>query len=60
MRQRFFDIDVFAGLAGVDRHRDMPVIGRADEYGIDVLAFENFVIVLGGERFGVRNFFGEF
>ena len=60
VRERFLDIDVLAGLAGVDRHRDMPVIGRSDEHGVDVAAFENLVVVLGGECFGVGDFLGEF
>ncbi len=40
VRERFFDIHVLPGGAGGDRHRNMPVIGRADQHGVDVGTFQ--------------------
>ncbi len=56
MRQRLLDVDILAGGAGVHGHGHMPMIGRADEYGLNVLAIEHFLVVLGGERFGIGQF----
>ena len=47
--QRLFDIHILAGGAGVHRHGNMPVIGRADQDRVDVLALENFHVIFGGE-----------
>ena len=40
VRKRLFDIDVLAGLAGHDRERGMPVVGRPDDDRIKVLRLE--------------------
>ena len=53
MRQRLLDVDVLAGRAGVDRHRHVPVVGRGDQHGVDVLAGQQLVIVLGGDGLGI-------
>jgi hypothetical protein len=39
---RLLKVDVLAGVDGVDRHLGMPVLGRCDEHGMDVLALEQF------------------
>ena len=44
--QRFFGIDVFAGLAGVNRDQRPPMIGRGGGDGVDVAAFQQFAVVL--------------
>ena len=41
MRQRLLDVHVLARLARVDGDRHVPVIRRADEHGVDVLAVED-------------------
>ena len=51
--QRLLDVDVLAGGAGVDGHRHVPVVGAADQDGVDVLAVEELAIVLGGDGLGV-------
>jgi hypothetical protein len=48
--QRFFTVDVLARLAGGDRHRGMPVVGRADEHDVHVRAFEQLAVVLVQRR----------
>ena len=50
VRQRLFDVHVLAGRAGVDRDRHVPVVGRADHHGVDVLARQQLVIILRGRR----------
>ena len=55
--QRFLDVDVLAGVAGIDRHRHVPVVGAADQDGVDVLAVEDLAIVLGGEGLGIGELF---
>jgi len=54
MRQGFFDVDVLPRVAAVDRHRHVPVVGAADQDGVDVLAVENLAIMLGGESLRIR------
>ena len=49
MDHRLLAIDVFAGLHGVDGDLLVPVVGRADDDGIDVFAFQNLGVVAGGE-----------
>ena len=46
VRQRFLDVDVLAGGARLDRDRAVPVVGRGDENGVDVLALEQPLVVL--------------
>ena len=48
-RERFFDVDVLARLARHDRRQRVPVIGRADDYRVDVLAIEHPAKVAAGE-----------
>ena len=43
--QRFFAVHIFARAAGVDDHLCVPMIGRADDDDIDVLAFQHVAIV---------------
>ncbi len=42
----FFNVDVLPGLKSEDGHRRMPVIGRGDGDGVDILALENLAKVL--------------
>ena len=58
VRQRLLDVDVLAGVAGVDRHRHVPVVGAADQDGVDVLAVEELAIVLGRDRLGIGELLG--
>ncbi len=50
MDHGLFAVDVFAGLHGIDRNLFMPVVGRADDDGVDVFAFQDFAVVAGGEE----------
>ena len=43
VRQRLLDVDVLVGGQRVHGHRDVPVVGAADQHGVDVLAVEDFV-----------------
>ena len=45
VRHRLFDIDVLAGRHGVDGDLAVPVVGRGDQHGVDVVAFEQLAIV---------------
>ena len=42
VRDRLFDIDVLAGVAGQNRRGRMPMVGRGDDDGIDRLVVEDF------------------
>ena len=42
---RLLAVDRLARLHGVDRHPGMPVVGNADEHGVDVLASQDLAIV---------------
>ena len=44
-RQRLLAVHVLARLAGVDRHQRVPVVGRGDDDGVDVLAVEQLAVV---------------
>ena len=52
---RLFQIDVFAGGQGIDRHANVPVIRRRDEHGIDVVG-EHLTIIQVGSRDSVGPF----
>ena len=47
-RQGLLDVDVLARHDRVDRHRHVPVLGRGDEHGVDVLARQELVVVAIG------------
>src|SRR5262249_46609138 len=49
MRQRLFDIYIFARSTSIDGNWHVPVIGRADQYRIDIFAIQQAAIVLSGE-----------
>src|ERR1051326_6311183 len=40
VRARLLHVNIFAGLAGPDRHQRVPVIGRGNGNGIDLLVFQ--------------------
>ena len=42
----FFNVDVLSGLKSEDGHRRMPVIGRGDRDGVNILALENLAKIL--------------
>jgi hypothetical protein len=44
-RERFLDVDILAGTAGVDEHQGVPMIGAGDGDGFDVFVFEEFAVV---------------
>ena len=50
------DVDVLAGLAGVDRRQGVPVVGRADDEGIERFVFQCLAKVLDGDRAACRSF----
>ena len=50
MDHRLFEVDILAGLHGVDCGLPVPVIGRGDQDSIDVLAGKDLAIVAGGEE----------
>ena len=43
--ERLLDVDVLARLAGPDRGQGMPMVGRGDDHGVDVLVVEQFADV---------------
>ena len=47
---RLLDVDVLAGLAGPDGHQGVPVVGRGDGDGVEVLVFEGLADVLDRPR----------
>ena len=53
VRQRLLDVDVLPRRAGVDGDRRVPVVGRGDQDGVEVLAVEQFLVVGRGERLRV-------
>ena len=50
VRQRLLAIDVLAGLAGEDGRDRVPVVGRGDDDGVDVLAVEHLAEVARRRR----------
>jgi hypothetical protein len=46
MRHGFLQIDVFAGLHGVDGHLCVPVVGRGNDGDIDGLVFEQPLVIV--------------
>jgi hypothetical protein len=51
-RQRLFDVDVLARLAGVDGLQGVPVVGGADDHGVHVLALQQPAVVAELPRVG--------
>src|SRR5262249_46384529 len=45
-RERFFTIDVLAGLHGLDGDLRVPVVGGNNRHDVDVLAVEDLAVVL--------------
>ena len=45
VRGGLLDVDVLAGGDGVDHLLAVPVVGRGDEHGVDVLAIEDAAVV---------------
>src|ERR1700704_648697 len=46
----FFDVHIFACLAGPDGDQGVPVIGSGDRYRIDRLVFKAWADILNGRR----------
>ena len=57
MDHRLFAVDVLARLHGIDRSLLVPVIGRADNDRVNILASQDFVVVAGGEYVVAPEFF---
>ena len=55
---RLLDINVLAGVAGEDRGRGVPVVGRGDPHGVHALIVEDLPHVLDGFRLGAGQFLG--
>jgi hypothetical protein len=53
-RQRLLDVDVLAGPQRRHRHQGVPVVGRGDDDGVDVLVVEHLSEVVQGDHRGVR------
>ena len=49
--ERLFHVDVFARVEGVDGDRSVPVVGRGDQNGIDLLKFQQLRVI--GEALGL-------
>jgi hypothetical protein len=47
--QRFFAKDMFASLGGLDRDLSMKEIRGCNDHGVDVIAFEDFLIIRTAE-----------
>ena len=45
MHDGLFDISVLAGIHRVNQHLLVPVVGAANQHGVDILAVQNFMIV---------------
>ncbi len=56
--QRFFNVHVLAGVAGVDCLNGVPVIRRGDHHGIDVFTFHYFSEVTVGSLASATFFLG--
>jgi hypothetical protein len=48
--QRFLAVDVLAGIERVETRTHVPVIGRGDDDGVDVLAVEDAAVVACAQR----------
>ena len=55
MREWLLHVYVLAAVAGIDCHRNVPVVGRSDENGVDVAPSEQFAVVLRHERIRAGN-----
>mgnify|MGYP003345981016 CR=1 FL=1 len=58
MSQRFLDIHILGSRTGFDRHRYMPMVGGSDQDRIDVLAVENFTVLLACDRTRIGQLLG--
>ncbi len=52
-----FAIDIFAGVHGGNGNPAVPVVGRADDDGVDIFARQNLFVIPGGEDLGAVHFF---
>ena len=55
--RRLFDVDIFAGLTGVDGRKCVPMIGSRDEDGVDVFAIEDATEIAAGVGTFAAEFF---
>ena len=51
-------VDVLAGVHGVDGDLRVPVVGGADDHGVDVLARQHFAVIARGEEVIAPDFLG--
>src|SRR5262249_52782118 len=55
-----FAVDVVAGVHGVDGDGGVPVVGCADDDGVDIFTREDFAVVASGEELVAPDFAGAF
>ncbi len=59
VRERLLNVNVFPGRAGIDGHRHVPMVGRADQYGVDIFAIENLAVLLRRDRLRIGQLLGQ-
>ena len=52
----FFDKNILSGAHGIDRNRRMPVVGRADDNGVDIAAGHDVAVIDIPDGVGVLTF----
>ncbi len=50
LHDRLLAVDVFARFHGVDRHAGVPMVGRGNDDGVDVLPRQHFFVFAGGKE----------
>jgi len=58
MHHRLLAVDVLSGLQCVNRNVIVPVIGNADQHGVDIFAGQNFAVIAGGKNVIAPHLFG--
>ena len=57
VNHRLFEIDILASLHGVDCGLLVPMVGRGDEDGINILAGKDLTVIAGREEIGAPQLF---
>ena len=60
MDHGLFAVDIFAGFHGVDSGLFVPVVGRGDDHGVNIVAGEDLVVVAGREDVAAPDLFRVF
>jgi hypothetical protein len=58
VRQGLLDVDILLRIAGVHGHGHVPVVGAADEDGIDILVVEDFLVIPSRDGLRVGDLLG--